>query len=256
VAAAEFLLETRKLKKHFGGVKAVDGVDFRVKGGGLISIIGPNGAGKTTFFNLISGTMRPGAGKIFFQGRDVTGYPAFKLALLGLGRSYQITNIFPRLTVLENVRLACQSAGEHNFNFWQHYRKFSQYEEQAYSILEKVRLQGRELQPTLNLPQGDKRKLEIGIALARKPELLLLDEPTAGISSDEIPEITSLIENLKKDEENQTVILVEHRMDVVTAISDRITVFNRGQILAEGTPREIMENEDVQRAYLGGGGAA
>jgi len=253
VAAAEVLLETKNLKKHFGGLKAVDGVDFKVNEGGLISIIGPNGAGKTTFFNLISGTLRPTAGKIFFRGRGVTGYPAHRLAQMGLGRSYQITNIFPRLTVLENVRLACQSAGEDNFKFWQHYKKFTSYEEKAYSILEKVRLKGRELQPTLSLPQGDKRKLEVAIALARDPKLLLLDEPTAGISTEELPELTNLIEDIKS-EGAQTIILVEHRMDVVTTISDRITVLNRGLILAEGTPQEIVDNEEVQKAYLGGGG--
>ncbi len=254
MAATEFLLETQNLKKHFGGLKAVDGVDFRITEGGLISIIGPNGAGKTTFFNLISGTFRPTAGKVFFRGRPVTGYPPHRLAQMGLGRSYQITNIFPLLTVLENVRLACQSAGEDNLKFWKHYKKFPQYEEKALSILERVRLKGREFQPTLSLPHGDKRKLEVAIALARDPKLLLLDEPTAGISTEELPELTNLIKDIKA-EGSQTIILVEHRMDVVTEISDRITVLNRGKILAEGTPQEIMDNEEVQKAYLGGGGS-
>lgn len=251
----EALLKTENLKKHFGGLKAVNGVDFSVKDEDLISIIGPNGAGKTTFFNLLSGVLKPTSGKIIFKGKEVGGVSPNRLAAMGLGRSFQITNIFPTLSVVENVRLACQSAGRDSFKFWKHYKVFSEYEDKAMEILERVRLKGKENQPTINLPHGDKRKLEVAIALARDPELLLLDEPTAGISAEELPELTALIEKIK-DEGEQTILLVEHRMDVVTAISDRITVFNRGIILAEGSPEEVMENEEVQKAYLGGGGAA
>ncbi len=249
------LLETKNLKKYFGGLKAVDGIDFSVQEEGLISIIGPNGAGKTTFFNLISGIMKPTEGRVFFQGRNITGWPPHRLAGMGLGRSYQITNIFPLLTVLENVRIACQSAGSDNYKFWQHHKSFSVYEEKAQEILKRVYLAGREQQLAMHLPHGDKRKLEVAIALAREPTLLLLDEPTAGISTEELPELTALIQEIKELGKQQ-ILLVEHRMDVVTAISDRITVLNRGVILAEGTPDEIMENQEVQEAYLGGGGAA
>lgn len=249
------ILETRNLKKHFGGLKAVDGIDFKVDTRGLISIIGPNGAGKTTFFNLISGVLKPTAGKISLLGKDVTGYSSHQLARMGLGRSFQITNVFPTLTVLENVRIACQSAGGDNLKFWQHYRTFEQYEIQARDILKRVRLSGKEYDPIFKLPHGDKRKLEVAIALARDPEILLLDEPAAGISAEELPELTRLIQEIK-EEGNRTILLVEHRMDIVTSISDTITVLNRGKILAQGTPDEIMSNEAVQEAYLGGGGEA
>lgn len=246
------IIECENLKKHFGGLKAVDGIDFKVENKGLISIIGPNGAGKTTFFNLLSGTLKPSGGKIFFKGHDVTKSPAYKLAQMGLGRSYQITNIFPLLTVFENVRLACQSRGNDNRKFWQHYQSFNNYIEKAEEILTLVNMKKRGSILARNLPHGDKRKLEIALALARNPTLLLLDEPTAGISTEEIPEIIALIEKVKQEQEI-TILLVEHRMDVVTAISDQITVLNRGRILTRGTPAEVMANSEVQEAYLGGG---
>jgi branched-chain amino acid transport system ATP-binding protein len=244
------LLEAKNLRKQFGGLLAVDGVSIQVQAGTLHSIIGPNGAGKTTLFNLLSGVMKPTAGKVFFKGRDITHYPPHRIAHLGIGRSFQITNIFSYLTVLENVRLACQSSGKDNFRIFHHADGFPQYEEKARRVLQKVGLAQREMMYASMLPHGDKRKLELGIMLAGDPELLLLDEPTAGMSSEQVPHLIEIIRAIMADGD-KTVVLVEHRMDMVMNISDRITVMHQGQILAEGIPHEIAGNPLVQQAYLG-----
>ncbi len=245
------ILETAELSRAFGGNVAVNGVSLAVRQGEFKSIIGPNGAGKTTLFNLISGMMPPSSGRILFEGRDITHLPAYKRSHNGIGRSFQITTIFPNLTVLENVRLAAQSRETHAFNFWKSAKDFAQDEERAYAILELVMLGGRELQSAQTLSHGDKRKLEIGILLATNPRLLLLDEPTAGMSRDEVPGIIEVVQRIKQTG-GCTVMLVEHKMDMVMSVSDSVMVMHYGELIADGTPEEIAQNETVQSAYLGG----
>lgn len=244
------LLETRELVKVFGGLRAVDGVSMRVKAHTLHTIIGPNGAGKTTFFNLLSGNIRPTSGKVIYKGRDITEMPAYRRVHIGIGRSFQITNVFPNLTVLENVRLAAQAMGGDNYKLWRHFRHFRAYEERAWAILQQVGLADRAALPARLLPHGGKRKLELGILLAADPDLLLLDEPTAGMAREEIPMLMEVIQSVR-EVGNKTIILVEHKMDLVMNVSDRISVMHQGQLLAEGTPLEIAGNPTVQKAYLG-----
>ncbi|MBO9371385.1 MAG: ABC transporter ATP-binding protein [Chloroflexi bacterium] len=244
------VLETRNLRKEFDGLVAVADVSLRVREGELHAIIGPNGAGKTTLFNLISGVLPPTSGQVFLRGREITGLPPHQIARRGIGRSFQITNLFPNLTVLESVRLAAQARGRHSLRFWAHYRRYRQYEERAMAIIHQVGLTGREHFLARALPHGDQRKLEIALLLATEPDVLLLDEPTAGMVSGEIPALMDLIRGLR-EEGGRTILLVEHKMDVVMNLSDRITVMHQGRVLAEGTPAEISANEQVQRAYLG-----
>ena len=245
------ILETEGLRKAFGGLVAVADVSLTVRRGTLHSIIGPNGAGKTTLFNLLSGQMRPTSGRILFQGRDITALPAHRRSRLGIGRSFQITNIFPNLTVLENVRIAAQSRGADSWRLFSHYRRYPRYEERAREIVAQVGLAGREGLAARALPHGDQRQLEIGILLATEPELLLLDEPTAGLSRDGVPAIMEIIRAVKAAGD-KTILLVEHKMDVVMNVSDLITVMHLGQVIAEGTPAEVAANEAVRAAYLGG----
>lgn len=245
------ILETRNVSKHFGGLKAVDGVSLQVQAGSLHSIIGPNGAGKTTFFNLLSGTLKPTSGQVFFRGRDITHVPIHRMVHLGLGRSFQITNIFPNLTVLENVRLAVQALGHDSLAVWRDVRQFPQYVARAEEVIQQVALGGKEHLLARTLPHGDKRKLELAILLAPDPAVLLLDEPTAGMASEQVPHLMEVI-NTIRTRGQKTVLLVEHRMDVVMRASDRITVMHQGQVLADGAPAAIAANETVQRAYLGG----
>ena len=244
------ILETQDLRKVFGGLVAVDGVSMKVQAHTLHTIIGPNGAGKTTFFNLLSGNIRPTSGRVLFKGQDITNRPAHRRAHLGIGRSFQITNIFPNLTVLENVRLAAQAVGGDSFKFWQHYRHFRLYEQQAEAIVTQVGLMPQATMPARLLPHGGKRKLELGILLAADPDLLLLDEPTAGMAREEIPMLMEVIQSIRSAGD-KTIILVEHKMDLVMNVSDRISVMHQGQLLAEGTPNEIAGNPTVQSAYLG-----
>ncbi len=244
------ILETRGLRKEFGGLVAVANVTMAVKSHSLHSIIGPNGAGKTTFFNLLSGNLKPTAGQVIFRGRDITHLPVHRTAHLGIGRSFQITNIFPNLTVLENVRLAAQALGQDSFKFWRHHEHFSRYQERAHAILEQVGLAAQASMPARTLPHGGKRKLELAILLASDPELLLLDEPTAGMAREEIPLLMDVIEQIR-GRGDKTIMLVEHKMDLVMNVSDWITVMHQGKVLAEGTPSEIAANEVVQSAYLG-----
>jgi branched-chain amino acid transport system ATP-binding protein len=244
------ILEARGLRKEFGGLVAVAGVDMQVRGQTLHSIIGPNGAGKTTLFNLLSGALRPTSGHVLFKGQDITHLPPHRIAHLGLGRSFQITNIFPNLSVLENVRLAAQAMGGDSFRLLHSARSFTPYYERARQVLAQVGLAGKEELLARMLPHGDKRKLELGIMLASNPEVLLLDEPTAGMSSEQVPALLDIIRGIMKDG-NRTVVLVEHRMDMVMSISDVITVMHLGEVLAEGAPRDIARNATVQQAYLG-----
>jgi branched-chain amino acid transport system ATP-binding protein len=244
------ILETRDLCRYFGGLKAVDGVSMKVQRGHLHAIIGPNGAGKTTFFNLLSSVLKPTGGRIFLRGEDITDLPTHRIARLGMGRSYQITNIFPNLTVLENVRLAAQALGSDNFKLLVGAGRFRRYLEKAEAALEQTGLTARAATPGASLPHGDKRKLELAILLAQDPEVLLLDEPTSGLASEQVPEFMDQIDSIRKAT-NKTIVLVEHNMNVVMSKSDRISVMHYGQLLAEGTPAEIAANPTVQQAYLG-----
>jgi branched-chain amino acid transport system ATP-binding protein len=243
----EPIIETRKLTRHFGSLTAVAQVDFAVQTGELRSIIGPNGAGKTTFFRLISGEMPPTSGQIWFRGRNVTGLPQHRVTRLGISKSYQITNVFPHLPALENVRVAVQSH-RLSFNFWSRAAALDGVRTKAEAVLAQVGLADKGHMLAAHLSHGEKRHLELGIALASDPALLLLDEPTAGMSPEETEETIRLIRTIAR---GRTVILVEHKMRVVMNISDRVTVLHQGQVLAEGSPAEIRANERVQQTYLG-----
>ena len=246
------ILSTREVTIRFGGHVAVDHVSLDVLPATLKSIIGPNGAGKTTLFNLLSGQYRPSEGRIAFKGRDVTGWSAAARTRLGIGRSFQLTNIFPTLSVLENVRLAVQARRGVGFNAWRDYRSFPALEDRAYELLETVLLESKWQAPAGELAHGEKRKLELGILLALEPEVLLLDEPTAGMSLEEVPTIIGLIERIKA-RRDKTILLVEHKIDMVMALSDAIAVLKDGRLIADGTPEAISENPEVQAAYFGGG---
>ncbi len=250
------LLSTSDLTKEFDGITAVDSVDFQLERGELCSVIGPNGAGKTTFFNLLTGALEPTRGWIEFlpEGEpepiDVTDASPHETALLGIHRSYQITNIFPTVSVLENVRIAAQAhRGNDAWRFWRNVGAFDEHFTEAEAILERVGLAEDADEPAQNLSHGEKRNLEIAIALAGGPDVLLLDEPTAGVSSEDVMQVTDIIEDVAGD---HAVVLIEHNMDVVMEISDRIAVLNQGELIADGEPAEIRESEAVKRAYLGG----
>jgi branched-chain amino acid transport system ATP-binding protein len=244
------ILETHNLRKEFGALVAVADVSLQVRANTVHSIIGPNGAGKTTYFNLLSGNIEPTAGRVVYKGRDITHLPPHRTAHLGIGRSFQITNIFPSLTVLENIRLAAQALGHHNFQFVRHYEHLKQYTERAWEVATLVGLAERALMMARTLPHGEQRKLELGMILASDPELLLLDEPTAGMGAENVPEMMALIRDIQRGS-NKTIMLVEHNMNVVMSVSDVITVMHQGAVLAEGSPADIAANETVQSAYLG-----
>ncbi len=241
------LLETKKLTKRFGGLTAVNDVNFVVTKGEVRAVIGPNGAGKTTFFNLIAGRLPPTEGEIWFKGENITNTPPYRIAKKGIGRSYQVTNIFPKLTVFENVRLAAQAV-EVTFNFWKDVMSMDDINRRVMEILEKLKLIEQKDTRATNLPHGLQRHLEIGIALASHPELLLLDEPTAGMTEEETARMMELINEISKV---LTIVLVEHDMKFVMALSRKITVLHEGKVLAEGPPGEIQNNEEVQGIYLG-----
>ncbi len=243
------LLETQDLSKHFGGLKAVEGVHLRVRRGSLHAIIGPNGAGKTTLLNLICGHLRPTRGRIFFQGQEVTGASPDRMARMGIGRTFQVTQLFPSLSVLEHVRLAAHAAQSGHWHWWRDYRAWQEPLQRAWTTLERVGLKEKAWLPATALPHGDQRRLELAMALAQAPRLILLDEPAAGLSAEQIPALMTLIRSLLDGD--VTVILVEHNMEVVMHLAQRITVMHQGQILAEGSPAEIAANPEVQSAYLG-----
>lgn len=245
------IIETVELTKSFGGHTAVGQVSLTIYDKELKSIIGPNGAGKTTFFNLLSGQMKPTSGQIFYKGKEIQKLPPHKRTKLGIGRSFQITNVFPTLTVLENVRLAVQAKYNINYSMFRHYKHFKHLEEEAFESLSKVKLEDKADQLASNLAHGEKRKLEIAILLALDTQLLLLDEPTAGMSIDEVPQIIEVIEGIR-DQRDRTIILIEHKIDLVKHLSDSIAVLFHGKKLADGSPQDIMNNEQVQSAYLGG----
>ena len=246
----DIILETRKLRKEFGALVAVANVSMKVRANSLHAIIGPNGAGKTTFFNLVSGNIPPTSGQVIYKGQDITHRPVERRAHLGIGRSFQITNLFPNLTVMENIRLAAQALGHDNFRLLSDHRSFRQYEETAWQVMARVGLTDQAFLPARALPHGGKRKLELGMLLASDPEVLLLDEPTAGLAAEQVPDLIRVIQDVQRGG-SKTVMLVEHNMNVVMSVSDVITVMHQGQVLAEGTPAEIAANEVVQSAYLG-----
>lgn len=240
------ILETREVIKDFGGLRAVDNASFRVRRGELMSIIGPNGAGKTTFFNLLSGHLAPTSGQVFFDGKDITDYPVHKRARMGLGRSFQLTNVFPELSAFENVRVAAQ-ARKTTFRMWEAASSNQEVNDKANHILERVGLIDKAGILASNLAYGDQRYLEIGISLATDPVLVLLDEPTAGMSPEESRHTADFIKGLS---EQVDIILVEHDMEVVMSISDEVTCMYEGGIIACQSPDDIRQNSDVQRCYL------
>jgi branched-chain amino acid transport system ATP-binding protein len=246
------IIETKDLTIRFGGHIAVDHVSLQIFPHTFKSIIGPNGAGKTTFFNMISGQYRPTEGKVFFKGQDITPLSPDIRTKLGIGRSFQLTNVFPTLTVLENVRLAVQSQKRIGFNFWKNYLHFSDFEDRAYLLLEIVLLNTKWNVLASSLTHGEQRKLEIAILLALEPEVLLLDEPTAGMPLEEVPSIIELLQEIKK-KRDKTILLVEHKMDVLMALSDSIAVLHEGRLIADDTPELVSKNQEVQEAYFGGG---
>ena len=243
----EVLLRTQRLTRDFSGFLAVSDVDFEVRRGEQRAIIGPNGAGKTTFFRLLSADLPVSSGKIWFEGKEVTGSAAHQLARRGIGRSYQITNAFANLTVFENIRIAAQSP-DLDFRFWATYGKSDELSRKIDDILDMVQLSDKRGLLASELSYGDKRRLELGMALGTDPRLLLLDEPTAGMTP---TETESTIELIRQISQGRTIILVEHKMDVVMTVCNRISTFHQGRILAEGTPEEIRSNPEVQAVYFG-----
>jgi len=248
-------LSTRDLTISFGGQVAVNSVTCAFRHGTLTAIVGPNGAGKTTYFNLISGQLRPTKGSVSLFGKDITGLGAPRRARLGLGRSFQLTNLYPNLTVFENVRLAVQSVAKIRFDVLSIAARNPQLREEALHCLDRVKLASRAELPAAALAHGDQRKLEVAILLALKPRVFMLDEPTSGMSLDEIPVILDLIDEIKS-EADKTVLLVEHRMDVIKRLADRIIVLQNGAMIADGNPAEVVALPAVQQAYLGVHGAA
>jgi branched-chain amino acid transport system ATP-binding protein len=244
------VLSTTDLGLDIGGATIVAGVGLQVGEGELLCVIGPNGAGKTTLFNLVSGLRRPTSGRIELAGVDVTGQPPFRRTRAGLGRTFQVSNVFPLLPALENVRLAAEAALGGTMRIWRRATGVREAVDRARWALGRVGLGGREAVPAGSLSHGDKRKLELAMLLAGDPKVLLLDEPMAGVAMEDVPELVELIRSVHADE-GKTILMVEHHMDVVTGLAERIAVMHHGRLLAVDTPAAIMANETVRQAYLG-----
>lgn len=248
------MLETRDLTIRFGGHVAVDHVSCRFEPGTLTSIVGPNGAGKTTYFNLISGQLPASEGRVLLGGEDITSLPAPARTKRGLGRAFQLTQLFPNLTVHENVRLAIQAReagrGHGALDMWRVWLDHKDWIAEASQILEQVRLADKAQQHASSLPHGDQRKLEVALLIALDPKVFMFDEPTAGMSVDEVPVVLDLIRALKA-RKDIVILLVEHKMDVVRELSDRIVVLHNGQLVADGEPASVISSPVVQQAYLG-----
>ena len=242
------ILETRGLSHDFKGLKVISGVNLQVAEGERHAIIGPNGAGKTTLFNLITGSIIPKGGNIFFRERDVTSAKPYRLVRMGMGRSFQITSTFSRLTAFENIRMGILSKRGIRFSLFRKVDKMKAVTEETDRVLKRINLYGERDIPAGELSYGKHRSLEVGMAVATDPDLVMLDEPTAGMSRDETQHTVELIRKLTED---RTMVIIEHDMDVVFSIADRITVLHHGEILATGTPREIRDNPEVRSAYLG-----
>ena len=243
-------LATQDLTIRFGGHVAVNAVTCAFEPGTLTAIVGPNGAGKTTYFNLLSGQLPASAGAVLYKGEDITRLSAAQRTTRGIGRAFQLTNLFPRLSVGENVRLAVQSRHRAGFNMLAMWRQRADLIEEADACLEEVGLAARRDDQAAKLPHGDKRKLEVAMLMALEPEILMFDEPTAGMSVDEVPVILELIRRLKA-RGDKTILLVEHKMDVIHSLADRIVVLHNGRLVADGLPAEVMASPIVQEAYLG-----
>ncbi|TXI22478.1 MAG: ABC transporter ATP-binding protein [Roseateles sp.] len=247
--SAEHIIETRAVSKRFGGFTALKDVSVGMQRGQLTSIIGPNGAGKSTYFNLLSGAFAPSEGQVLFDGRDVTGLRPHEFAHIGIAKSFQITNLFPNLTVLENVRIALQ-AKVSRYGLWRRRSELGALRDEAMDLLRTVGLVDRAARQARELAHGQQRALEIAVALAARPKLLLMDEPTAGMSPEETRSMMDLIRRLVGE---RTIVLVEHKMKMVMGISDRIVVLHHGELLAQGGPDDIRSNDMVKRVYLGQG---
>ncbi|HEV8258050.1 MAG TPA: ABC transporter ATP-binding protein [Casimicrobiaceae bacterium] len=250
--ADDIILQTRGLTKEFKGFVAVKGVDLDVRRGTIHALIGPNGAGKTTCFNLLTHFLTPTSGQILFNSREITGSPPAAIARMGMVRSFQISATFPHLTVLENVRIALQSKRGGSFEFWRSARMLAALNDRAEELIDAVGLAGFSGTSAVELPYGGKRALEIATTLALDPEMMLLDEPTAGMAHEDVERITALIGKVAA---NRTVLMVEHNLSVVSTLSDHITVLARGEILAQGDYAAVSKNPDVVQAYLGAGHA-
>jgi len=244
------MLETRNLTIRFGGHVAVDHVSCAFAPGTLTAIVGPNGAGKTTYFNLISGQLPASEGQVLLDGMDITRLPAPLRTRRGLGRAFQLTQLFPQLSVLENVRLAVQARHGGGLNLWQVWLDRKDWLEEAREILSTVHLLDRRDAPAASLPHGDQRKLEVALLMALEPRVYMFDEPTAGMSVDEVPVVLDLIRALKA-RKDCTILLVEHKMDVVRELADRIIVLHNGALVADGDPATVIASDVVQSAYLG-----
>jgi branched-chain amino acid transport system ATP-binding protein len=245
---ADPLLRVENLVRRFGGVVATDNLSLDVARGELHAIIGPNGAGKTTLISQLTGQLLPNSGTIHFAGRDITGLPAYRRSALGLARSFQITSLLPDFTALDNVALAAQAHDGHSFYFWGNARKEKYLRQTARAALARVGLEHRADVVVSKLSHGEQRELELAVALATSPQLLLLDEPMAGLGITESARMVTLLQELRRE---VTIVLVEHDMDAVFALADRITVLVYGRVIASGTPAAIRQNEEVRRAYLG-----
>ncbi len=245
---ADALLRVEKLVRRFGGILATDHVSLEVAQGELHAIIGPNGAGKTTLISQLTGHLSPNSGSIFLGGRDITGMPAYRRSALGLARSFQITSLLPDFTAADNVALAAQAHHGHSFRFWGNARKEKALRDAAQAALDRVGLGGRADVLVSRLSHGEQRELELAVALATGPQLLLLDEPMAGLGVTESARMVKLLQELRKE---VTIVLVEHDMEAVFALADRISVLVYGRVIASGAPAEIRQNEEVKRAYLG-----
>lgn len=248
---AEALIKTENLTISFGAHKAVNNVSMTLEKGLFTTILGPNGAGKTTLFNLISGLLKPTEGKLFFKGTDITSLSPIQRVKMGMGRSFQLTNVFPTLTTYENVRLAMQAHEDVGFKIFTNHKKFTKLNEKTDEILERVLLKDKKNQLASQLSHGEQRKLELGMVLALEPEVLLLDEPTAGMAIEEVPTMIDILNKTK--DSGTTIILIEHKMDMVKQLSDKLIILVNGGLLIEGDPEEVSQNPEVLAAYLGGG---
>jgi len=244
------MLETRDLTIRFGGHVAVDHVSCAFQPGTLTAIVGPNGAGKTTYFNLISGQLRASEGSVRLNGNDITNQPASARTHAGLGRAFQLTQLFPNLSVIENVRLAVQSRRKQGLNLWSVWSDQRDTLDRAMDLVALVALADRADAHASSLPHGDQRKLEVAILLALEPDIFMFDEPTAGMSIDEVPTVLDIIAAIKK-RGDKTILLVEHKMDVVRSLSDRIVVLHHGRLVADGLPADVINSDVVREAYLG-----